>query len=183
MSKSLDRMTTKEEVKSYIERAEKEQRFTAMRIAIAKEKLEVILDNERMPKLAIPFMPNNDDICYPSSNLEAVNPVCFDDLSRGHEVYAETGLFFKTEKEAKLSYEKRCAETELLMLCNGLETEFGSEFWVPLFNKVNKTYRPDSGIYCLSCPYRFASKESCQAAINKLGQRKLHMIFNIQLED
>ncbi len=182
MSKSLDRLITKEEVQAYIERAEKEQEFTAMRIAIAKEKLEIILDNECNPRLAIPFIPNNNDICYPSSNLETTKPVCFDDLSRGHKVYAETGLFFKTEKEAKLGYEKRCAETEMLMMCDFFEAT-NKPYFTPFFGNTDKRWSAESSFNCTVSPYRFDSKESCQAAIDKLGYRKLHLIFNIPLED
>lgn len=92
------------------------------------------------------------------------------------------GNSFRTE-EAKLAYEKLCAEAELLRMCDGLDIIEKGIVIVPQFCRDDKLWVATEWYVSLACPYRFESYESCKAAINKLGDRKLRLIFNIPLED
>jgi hypothetical protein len=116
--------------------------------------------DESNPKLAIPFAPKDGEERYFS---------CF-------------GNYYHTTEEGSLAYEKYKAEAELLMLCDGFTKKDGEEIWSPLWDREEKKWNVDYWRVRTICPYSFASKEACRSAIDKLGDRKLRLIFNIPLE-
>ena len=85
--------------------------------------------------------------------------------------------------EDKLAYEKICAEAELLRMCDGLDIIENGIVIVPQFCRDDNRWVATEWYVAIACPYRFKSYESCKSAINKLGDRKLRLIFNIPLED
>lgn len=136
------------------------------------------LERSKKPKLAIPFVPKEGDEYWYYNTLLLNCHNKTNENGLGDEIQIQIGNSFRTEEEAKVAYEKRCAETELLMLCDGLEKD---QCFVPYFDDKERCI-----VYWnwhKTCPYRFASKESCQAAINKLGERKLRLVFNIPLRE
>lgn len=144
------------------------------------KKCEKALEKYKKPKLATPFSPKVGEKFYGyyyngSTFLDKI--VCVDESDIYSKRKDVEGLY-KTEEEAKLAYEKRCAEMELLMMCNGLEEETS---FVPYFD--NGAWCVDFWNWCKVCPYRFSSKEYCEVAIKKLGNRKLRLIFNIPSEN
>lgn len=139
-------------------------------------------EKSKNPKLAIPFVPEEGEKYWlyltGSYYCTTTNEKDEDDFARIKE-----GNCFRTKEESELAYEKRCAEAELLRMCDGLDIIERGEVVIPEFNRNDKCWTPTSWHLMLSSPYRFASQESCQDAINKLGDRKLRLIFNIPLED
>lgn len=140
------------------------------------KRCEKALEKSKMPKLAIPFIPKDKDRFCVYNRYGKISSgflVSKNDLETAMLLGA-----YKTEEETKLAYEKRKAEIELLMMCDGLEKR---TCFVPYFDD-NELFVGRCAWY-KPCPYRFASKESCQKAIKKLGDHKLRLIFNIPLED
>ena len=138
-------------------------------------------ERSKKPKLAIPFEPEEGEKFWLYASgyyIETTNDKTESDFDRIKE-----GNSFRTEEEAKLAYEKRCAEAELLRMCDGLDIIDNGIVIVPQFCRDDKRWWATEWYISLACPYRFASYESCKAAINKLGDRKLRLIFNIPLED
>ena len=89
-------------------------------------------------------------------------------------MYAMNNVF-KTKEEAEKEFARRKAETELLYMCdwNGEEIVYLIEY-----NDQRDVFDWNFFDYIYS-PYRFASKESAQQAITKLGKEKLKLIFRI----
>lgn len=142
------------------------------------KKCEKALEESKKPKLAIPFIAKKGKKYwfYASDSNIYLTERCDDNT---HDVArAMVGNSFRTEEEARLAYQKRCAETELLMMCDGLDKEM---CFVPYFSYG--VWRIDFWKCYKGCPYRFKTEESCQKAIDKLGDHKLRLIFNIPLEN
>lgn len=139
-------------------------------------------EKSKKPKLAIPFMPKEDDRFYSYTIEGNIGNISFYKESELHKCAAEMGLCFMSENEAKLAREKRYAETELLMMCDFFELS-NKPYYTPFFGNKDKMWNAESSFNCTLSPYRFSSAESCQAAIDKLGDRKLRLVFNIPLED
>ena len=138
-------------------------------------------ERSKKPKLAIPFVPEEGEKYWLYASgyyIETTNDKTESDFDRIKE-----GDCFRTKEEAELAYEKRCAEAELLRMCDGLDIIENGIVIVPQFCRDDKLWVATEWYISLACPYRFASYESCKAAINKLGDRKLRLIFNIPLED
>lgn len=169
IEKALKNGTLKEKINNM--KREIEQRQEEIK------KCEKALEESKKPKIFIPFVPKFGEKYYfyipDGSIFDSENKNTTGDIS-----LIEIGNAFRTGEETKLAHEKRCAEMELLMMCDGLEKE---SCFVPYFN--DKNWCIDRYSWYKSCPYRFSSKESCQAAIDKLGDHKLRLIFNIPLED
>ena len=141
------------------------------------------LEASKKTRTAITFTPKEGETywypLYTGRTVYCVHGNYTEDLNR-----TKTGRCFRTEAEAMLAYEKRCAETELMLLCDGLNvTTDNVRLSNPYFNREDKKWSVDSWSSYMPSPYRFASEASCQEAINKLGDRKLRLIFNIPLED
>lgn len=86
------------------------------------------------------------------------------------------GNCFETEEEAQKELERRIVEQELLDLCdwkNGACAEIMYDF---MDKEFSVGYPCTETCYS---PYRFASKKSCQKAIDTLGTEKLKLIFRI----
>lgn len=172
-------------IEDKIEKLEAHKREIEAKIKECQEALE----RSKKPKLAIPFVPEEKEKYW----LYTTGPYyCTTANEKDEDDFAriKAGNCFRTKEEAKLAYEKRCAETELLMLCDGLEREGSEKIWFPVLQVFCSNGRPYSSIWKVTSdnydkmiPYRFASAESCQAAIEKLGDRKLRLVFNIPLED
>lgn len=84
---------------------------------------------------------------------------------------------FETEEQAQKELDRRLAEQELLDLVDG---SVNDDEWVEI------EYEPDNDRFTIDCYstittscYRFASRESCQKAIDTLGTEKLKLIFRI----
>ena len=138
-------------------------------------------ERSKKPKLAIPFVPEEGEKYWLYASgyyIETPNDKTGGDFDRIKE-----GNTFRTNEEAKLAYEKRCAEAELLRMCDGLDIIENGIVIVPQFCRDDKLWVATEWYVAIACPYRFASRESCKAAINTLGDRKLRLIFNIPLED
>lgn len=177
MTKAIEAAIKDGTIKDKIEKLEAHKREIEEKIKECKEAWE----KSKKPKLAIPFVPEEGEKYW---YYDTLLPYCYDTTNEkgvGNEIQIQIGNSFRTEEEAKLAYEKRCAETELLMLCDGLDLKEKAHF-VPCFVEEKK-WSIDSWYKYTLCPYRFASRESCQAAIEKLGDRKLRLIFNIPLKD
>lgn len=85
------------------------------------------------------------------------------------------GFCFKTKKEAQKERDRRLAEQELLDMCDwDGRVELCYDEHAECFEADDTSEFP----YYHSS-YRFASKESCQKAIDTLGTEKLKMIFRI----
>lgn len=99
----------------------------------------------------------------------------------GDDIYDE-GCYnlnnvFKTEEEAQKELDRRLAEQELLELADWKK---GKSCYEIEYDFKEKCFEGD--VCCsYSCysPYRFATKESCQQAIDTLGEDKLMLIFRI----
>lgn len=91
--------------------------------------------------------------------------------------YYKLGNCFKTEEEAQKELDRRLAEQELLDMCDWEKDKPCYEIY---YNFKEKCFEGDV-CYSYSCysPYRFATKESCQKAIDTLGTDKLKLIFRI----
>lgn len=87
----------------------------------------------------------------------------------------KTGNCFQTREEAQKELDRRIAELELLDLC---DWEGDSVYFI-IFNKTIDTFDTDSYNTFIPTPYRFASEESAQEAIDTLGTEKLKLIFRI----
>lgn len=138
-------------------------------------------ERSKKPKLAIPFEPEAGEKCWLYASgyyIETTNDKTESDFDRIKE-----GNSFRTKEEAELAYEKLCAEAELLRMCDGLDIIEMCEVFFPEFDRNDKLWKSGEWSILLSSSYRFASRESCQAAIDKLGDRKLRLVFNIPLED
>jgi hypothetical protein len=87
----------------------------------------------------------------------------------------KAGDGFKTKDEAQKELNRRIAEQELLDMCdwNGEESVYLIEY-----NDQRDVFEWNWYEYIYS-PYRFASKESAQKAIDTLGPEKLKLIFRI----
>lgn len=115
------------------------------------------------------------------SKLEAHKKVIeekIDECKEALKEYKEKLAFEKQCAYIKLEYEKKCAEAELLSMCDGIGLDKG--YYIGLLH--SKMWYPGYFTGMVACPYRFASKESCQEAIEKLGDRRLKLVFNIPLE-
>lgn len=135
----------------------------------------------KKPKLAIPFVPEEGEKYWLYMNdyyMETINEKAVGDFDR-----IKVGNSFRTEEEAKLAYEKLCAEAELLRMCDEMDIIGNGIVITPQFCRDDKRWFATEWFVSLTCPYRFASYESCRDAIDKLGDRKLRLIFNIPLED
>lgn len=148
------------------------------------KKCERTLEESKKPKLAVPFCPKREERFYGYY----YNGAIFSDKfinTEGKDFYSKKvkleGLY-KTEEKAKLAYEKRCAEVELMMMCDFFEVS-DRQYFAPLFVNHSKKWIVENCCNYIETPYRFASKESCQKAIDKLGNYKLRLIFNIPLDD
>lgn len=151
------------------------------------------LDSVWTPIIAIPLIPNVSGVKFYSyltdgTTIEEIS--CCGNGSNYTSDLSKLGLSFNSKTEAKMGYEKRCAETELLSMCDGWNIKFSEKVWFPVvkaFCSNGEPYClkwvPEMSSYNVLCPYRFASKESCQAAIDKLGDKKLRLIFNISLQE
>lgn len=92
-----------------------------------------------------------------------------------HRLY-EIGNCFKTEKEAQKELDRRIAEKELLDLCDWESGELYSIYYIIAYNNFTIT----SYLTMTHSPYRFASRESAQNAIDTLGEDKLKLVFRIK---
>ena len=176
MTKAIDAAIKDGTIEDKIVKLEAHKKAIEEKIAECKEALE----RSKKPKLAIPFMPKAGEKYWLYINgryCSTINEKTQGDIERIKE-----GNSFRTEDEAKLAYEKRCAETELLMMCDFFELS-NKQYYTPFFGNKDKIWNAESSFNCTMSPYRFASEELCQAAIDKLGDRKLRLIFNIQLKD
>lgn len=170
----LNKMTERE-IQAHIGLLEKAKNGITEQLEEAKQRLEMM----KNPKLVIPFIPENGEkYWYYSCSgeiLDTSNDNYEEDINQ-----AKTGKCFRTESEAGLAYEKRCAEAELVMMCDGLEDPTGCYI---RYDASKGEFITDCSIVYAVTPYRFSTDESCSEAINKLGDRKLRLIFNIPLED
>lgn len=167
----LNKMTEKE-IQAHIDLLEKAEKGITEQLEEAKRRLETI----QRPKVVIPFIPKKGDTFYIDRDGYIEDYTYLDNMFS----LSERGLCFRSAYEVKLSREKTTAEAELLMMCNKFEISEG-KYWYPQFKQEG--WVPDYYYSLITSPYRFASKESCQAAIDKLGDRKLRLIFNIPLKD
>lgn len=90
------------------------------------------------------------------------------------------GNVFKTEQEAQKELDRRLAEQELLDMCNW---DGGENLYFIRYNDQKDAFDCVwfGSIYS---PYRFASEESAQKAIDALGVEKLKLILrHITKED
>lgn len=167
----LNKMTEKE-IQAHIDLLEKAGKGITEKLEEAKRRLETI----QRPKVVIPFIPQKGDTFYIERDGYIEDYTYLDNMFS----LSERGLCFRSAYEVKLSREKTTAEAELLMMCNKFEIS-EEKCWHPQF--IRGKWVPDFCYASIISPYRFGSKESCQTAIDKLGDRKLRLIFNIPLED
>lgn len=185
MSKKIKAAIKSGTIEEKIAKLEAHKKAIEEKIAECQEALE----ESKKPKMAIPFVPQEGEeywvFTVTGQFLLFTNYEAVADMER-----IKTGLCYRTEAEARLADEKCCAETELLMLCDGLERKGSERIWFPVLQEYcldgkpySSTWKAVSDTYDKMTPYRFASHESCQAAIDKLGDRKLRLVFNIPVED
>ena len=90
--------------------------------------------------------------------------------------YYSIGNCFKTEEEAQKELNRRRAEQELLDMCDWKDGECAEIVYDFEDKEFSVEYAFTTSCYS---PYRFATKESCQKAIDTLGTEKLKLIFRI----
>lgn len=118
------------------------------------------------------WKPKDGDCVWVIYNDGSVEETIY--LSNIDEHRLKAGFCFKTEEEAQKELDRRFAEQEILDFC---DWTVGEPYQIGYY-RSDDTFHPASfmGAYC---PYRFASKESCQKAIDTLGTEKLKLIFRI----
>lgn len=175
MSKKIEAAIEDGIIEDKIAKLEVHKKAIEEKIAECKEALE----KSKKPKLAVPFVPKHGEKYY----YDFCGDVLYscNDGWKDDEDLIRAGNSFRTKEETKLASEKRFAEVELLRMCDGLDLKEKSHF-VPYFVE-EKGWEVNSWYNYKVCPYRFASEESCKAAIDKLGDRKLRLVFNIPVED
>lgn len=185
MSKTIEDAIKDGTIIDEIAKLEADKKAIEEKIAECQEALE----RSRKPKLAIPFVPEEKEKYWYYSYFGEIIDTSNENYDRDVN-QIKTGNSFRTKEEAELSHKKRLAETKLLMMCDGLEREGSEKIWFPVLQEYclggkpySSTWKAVSGTYDKMTPYRFASRESCQAAIDKLCDRKLRLVFNIPLED
>lgn len=118
------------------------------------------------------WKPENGDCVWVIYNDGSVEETTY--LSDIDEHRLKAGFCFKTKEEAQKELDRRLAEQELLAFCNWDARE-------PchiVYCRHLDTFYP--ALYMSAhCPYRFASEESCQEAINTIGSERLKLIFRI----
>lgn len=180
MSKAIIAAISSGTIKEKIANLEAHKKAIEDKIAECQEAVEA----HKRAKIAVPFAPKNgENYWFYTEDGDVFRTKNVEDI-RG-TTYIKLGNTFRTETEAMLAHEKRCAEAELLRMCDGVTTPIGEKFYFPaLAGKDNTTaWVTNFGWLVSSSPYRFASKDSCIAAIDKMGDRKLRLVFNIPVED
>ena len=86
-----------------------------------------------------------------------------------------TSNCFQTKEEAQKELDRRLAEQELLDMC---DWGGGEKVYLIEYNDQRDFFDWNLFDYIYS-PYRFATQESCQKAIDTLGTEKLKLIFRI----
>lgn len=87
------------------------------------------------------------------------------------------GNCFKTEEEAQKELDRRIAEQELLDLADG---SLNDNKWFEIeYEPYANCFGPGCYSEITSSCFRFATKESCQKAIDTLGTERLKLIFRI----
>lgn len=178
MTKSIEDAIKDGTIEDKISKLEAHKRAIEEKIKECQEAWE----KSKKPKLAIPFVPEEGEkYCLYINGHYCTTTNGENEYDFAH---IKEGNAFRTKEEAELAYEKLCAEAELLRMCDGLDImDEGVKVFGPRFDRDDKCWYPDYWDTFLFYPYRFASQESCQDAINKLGDRKLRLILNIPVED
>lgn len=122
------------------------------------------------------WKPKEDDIFYYVADNGCVMSLKTDDyISDYVENLYDFYNIFKTEEEAQKELDRRIAEQELLDLVD-LDNETDL-MWSIVYSIDNGAF---DVVYHHHSPYRFASKEEAQKAIDTLGTDKLKLIFRIE---
>ena len=137
-----------------------------------KEYME--LKNETNKKVRR-WKPKDGDCVWVIYNDGSVEETTY--LSAIDEHRLKAGFCFKTEEEAQKELDRRLGEQEILDFCD----------WVCGLPRYEIDFDSNSGMFTvfgdlgglISSPYRFASEESAQKAIDVLGTEKLKLIFRI----
>lgn len=100
----------------------------------------------------------------------------------GDDIYDE-GCYnlnnvFKTEEDAHKELDRRLAEQELLDMVDA-KTSDENDKWFIEYDPRGPVFYPNNTVFRLTTPFLFATEESCQQAINTLGEDKLKLIFRI----
>lgn len=91
------------------------------------------------------------------------------------------GNCFKTDAECLKSIARDEAEQELLDMCDFRDADLGiKKGYEIVYELEDKEFFSNWFQYTVRTPYRFASEESCQKAIDTLGVEKLKLIFRIE---
>lgn len=122
------------------------------------------------------WKPEDGDVYYSVMSIGDVMKYGWnsDYVDCGHY---KLGNCFKIEEEAQKELDRRIAEQELLDLADWDET---NKLWSCIYYDTNMCeFRITNFSALVLNPYRFASIESAQKAIDKLGEDKLKLIFRI----
>lgn len=136
---------------------------------LEKMKEERIADNSKMKR----WKPKDGDVYYGVVADGTIKRITWDNdiVDCG---YYKIGNCFKTEEEAQKELDRRFAEQELLDMCDWeKETDLA---WSIIYSIERGGF---DVVYHHYSPYRFASEESAQKAIDTLGTEKLKLIFRI----
>lgn len=119
------------------------------------------------------WKPIDGDLVWVIYNDGAIEETTY--LGDIDEHRLNTGSCFKTKEEAQKGLDRRLAEQELLSHC-----DFDGRVAL-CYDEHAECFEADdtSEFPYYHSPYRFASKESCQKAIDTLGAEKLKLIFRI----
>lgn len=120
------------------------------------------------------WKPKDGDVYYSVMSIGNIVKYSWgtDYIDSGHY---RLGNCFKTKQEAQKELERRVAERELLEMC---DWEGGDQYNLLYHCKTN-TFNSVYSLNFIQNPYRFASKKSCQQAIEQLGTEKLKLVFRI----
>lgn len=88
------------------------------------------------------------------------------------------GNCFKTEEEAQKELDRRIAEQELLDMVDAKMSDENCK-WIIEYDPRGPVFYPNNAFFRFTTPLLFSSKESCQKAIDTLGDDKLNLIFRI----
>lgn len=94
------------------------------------------------------------------------------------ELSFKLGNRFKTEAEALKELDRRIAEKELLDMVDSKMSDKNDKWFIE-YDTQESYFYPNNTFFRFTTPFIFSSKESCEKAINKLGEDKLKLVFRI----
>lgn len=121
------------------------------------------------------WKPKDGELCYFITATGCIGNFYFSSKDSLNCKHYKIGNCFKTKEEAQKELDRRIAEQELLDMCDWDR----DIVYCVIYNQNSERF--DVNLYntFIPAPYRFASIESAQKAIDTLGAEKLKLVFRI----